>query len=81
MSDYCISPEMSYQFIMSPFMSKVMAAADFIQTDVTYGENKFLPYLLMPQYLRHCCIAVSSVATLVPKLTEDHLLAAEACSN
>ena len=45
MSDYCISPEMSYQFIMSPFMSKVMAAADFIQTDVTYGENKFLPYL------------------------------------
>ena len=26
-------------------MSKVMAAADFIQTDVTYGENKILPYL------------------------------------
>ena len=49
MSDYCISPEMSYQFIMSPFMSKVMAAADFIQTDVTYDrdheENKVLPYL------------------------------------
>ena len=45
MRDYCISPEMSYQFIMSPFMSKVMAAADFIQTDVTYGENKVLPYL------------------------------------
>ena len=32
MRDYCISREMSYQFIMSPFMSKVMAAADFIQT-------------------------------------------------
>ena len=45
MRDYCISPDMSYQFIMSPFMSKVMADADFLQTDVTYGENKILPYL------------------------------------
>ena len=30
---------------MSPFMSKVMATADFIQADVTYGENKIPPYL------------------------------------
>lgn len=45
MRDYCISSEMSYQFIMSPFMSKIMAAADFLQADVTYGENKILPYL------------------------------------
>ena len=45
MRDYCISPEISYQFIMSPFISKVMAAADFIQADVTYGENKILSYL------------------------------------
>ena len=26
-------------------MSKAMAAADFIQADVTYGENKIPPYL------------------------------------
>ena len=26
-------------------MSKIMAAADFLQADVTYGENKILPYL------------------------------------
>ena len=45
MRDYCISSEMSYQFIMSPFMSKIMAAADFLQADVTYGENKILLYL------------------------------------
>ena len=45
MRNYCISPDISYQFIMSPFMSKVMASADFIQVDVTYGENSVLPYL------------------------------------
>ena len=39
MHNYCISPDISYQFIMSPFMSKVMASADFIQVDVTYGQN------------------------------------------
>jgi len=43
MRNYCISPDISYQFIMSPFMSKVMASADFIQVDVT--ENSVLPYL------------------------------------
>ena len=26
-------------------MSKIMAAADFLQADVTYGKNKILPYL------------------------------------
>ena len=44
MRDHCISP-VSYQFIMNPFMSKVMAAADFIHTNVTFGENRALPYL------------------------------------
>ena len=29
MRGYCISSEISNQFIMSPFMSKIMAAADF----------------------------------------------------
>ena len=40
-------------------MSKVMAAADFIQTDVTYGENKFLPCLFNAtvfEALLHCCL-------------------------
>jgi len=45
MRNYCISPDISYQFIMSPFMSKVMATANFVQVDVTYGENSVLPYL------------------------------------
>ena len=45
MRDYCISSVMSYQFIMSPIMSRIMAAADFLQADVTYGKNKILPYL------------------------------------
>jgi len=45
MRNYSICPDMSYQFIMSPFMSKVMAGADFMQVDVTYGENSVLPYL------------------------------------
>ena len=43
MRDYCISPEISYQFIMTPFMSKVMATSDFIEAGVTYRENKILP--------------------------------------
>ena len=45
MRDYCISSEMSYQFIMSPFMSEMMTAAGFLQADVKYGKNKILPYL------------------------------------
>ena len=45
MRDYYISSEMSYQFIMNPFMSKIMAAADFLQADVTYAKNKILLYL------------------------------------
>ena len=45
MRHYSLSPDISYQFIMSPFMSKIMAGADFMQVDVTYGENSVLPYL------------------------------------
>ena len=45
MRDYSICPDISYQFIMSPFMSKIMANADFMQVDVTYGENFVLPYI------------------------------------
>jgi len=45
MRNYSICPDMSYQFIMSPFMSKVMAGADFMQVDVTYSKNSVLPYL------------------------------------
>ena len=43
--DYSISPSFSYQFIMSPLMSKLLSEAEFLETDTTYNENSELLYL------------------------------------
>ena len=46
MRDYAISSSITYQFIMSPLMCKLLAEADFLETDMTYNENTELTYLL-----------------------------------
>ena len=45
MRDFAISSSISYQFIMSPLMCKLLAEADFLETDTTYNENTELTYL------------------------------------
>ena len=45
MRDYNISPTLTYQFIMSPLMSKLLSEAEFFETDSTYNENSELMYL------------------------------------
>ena len=45
MRDYRISPSCTYQFIMTPLMSKLLLDADFVETDTTYNENSELIYL------------------------------------
>ena len=32
-------PVGTYQFIMTPLMSKLLSDADFVETDTTYNEN------------------------------------------
>ena len=45
MRDYGISPNFSYQFIMTPLMSNLLSEAEFLETDTTYNENSELIYL------------------------------------
>ena len=46
MRDHRISPSAStYQFIVTPLMSKLLSDADFVKTDTTYNENTELIYL------------------------------------
>ena len=45
MRDYAISSSITYQFIMSPLMCKLLAETDFLETDMTYNENTVLTYL------------------------------------
>ena len=45
MRDYRISPSGTYQFIMTPLISKLLLDADFVETDSTYNENMELIYL------------------------------------
>jgi len=45
MVDYSITASMTYQFIMSPLMCKLLSEAEFVETDTTYGENTELTYL------------------------------------
>jgi len=45
MVDYTITGSMTYQFIMSPIMSKLLSEADFLETDTTYNKNTELIYL------------------------------------
>ena len=45
MRDFAISCSISYQFIMSLLMCKLLAEADFLETDMTYNENTELSYL------------------------------------
>ena len=45
MCDFAISSSISYQFITSPLMCKLLAEADFLKTDTTYNENTELTYL------------------------------------
>jgi len=39
MVDYSITASMTYQFIMSPLMCKLLSEDEFVETDMTYGEN------------------------------------------
>jgi len=41
---YSSCPDILYQ-LMSHFISKIMAGADFMLADVMYSENSVLPYL------------------------------------
>jgi len=45
MRNFAISSSITYQFIMSPLMSKLLVEADFVETDTTYNENVELTYL------------------------------------
>ena len=45
MRHYSISNSSTYQFIMSPLMSKLLSEAEFVETDTTYNENSELMYL------------------------------------
>ena len=45
MRDYRISPSLTYQFIMTPSMSKLLLDADFVKTDTACNENTELIYL------------------------------------
>ena len=45
MVDYSITASITYQFIMSPLMCKLLSEAKFVETDTTYGENTELTYL------------------------------------
>ena len=35
----------NYAFVMSPLMSEMLSAAEFLQSDITYNENSQYPYL------------------------------------
>jgi len=39
MVDYCITDSMTYQFIVSQLMCKLLSEAGFAEIDMTYGEN------------------------------------------
>ena len=45
MVDYSITASMTYQFIMSPLMCKLLSEAEFLETDTKYNENTELIYL------------------------------------
>lgn len=45
LQDYCITKDITYQFIMSPFMCQLLQESDFIEADTTYNENSELKYL------------------------------------
>jgi len=53
MVDYSITDSMTYQFIMSPLMCKLLSEAEFVKTDTTYDENTELKFNIfsMPQSL------------------------------
>ena len=58
---YDSSNSSTYQFIMSPLMSKQLSEAEFVETDTTYNENSELMYLfnasVLSQYneVGSCC--------------------------
>ena len=45
MVDYSITASMTYKFIMSLLMCKLLSEAEFLETDTTYNENTELIYL------------------------------------
>ena len=45
MVDYSITASMTYQFLMTPLMCKLLSEAEFLETDTTYNENTELVYL------------------------------------
>ena len=45
MRDHIICPRWTYQFIMTPLMSKLLLDAGFVEADTTYNEKSELIYL------------------------------------
>ena len=45
MVDYSITASMTYQFLMTPLMCKLLSEAEFLETDTTYNENTEPVYL------------------------------------
>ncbi len=44
--DYSLSPSLTWVLCMSPLMSEILAAADFVEMDVTYKAAVEMEYLL-----------------------------------
>ena len=64
MRDYAISSSITYQFIMSPLMCKLLAEADFLETNTTYNENTELTYLFNATVFDYTTIKWAVVACM-----------------
>ena len=64
MQEYSISSQLTYQFIMSPLMSTLLAEADFMETDTTYNENSELPYLFNATVFDYTTMRWAAVACM-----------------
>ena len=64
MRDYAISSSVTYQFIMSPLMCKLLAEADFLETDMTYNENTELTYFFNATVFDYTTIKSAVVACM-----------------
>ena len=64
MRDYSISASMTYQFIMTPLMCKLLSEAEFMETDITYNENMELMYLFNATVFDHTTMKWAIVARI-----------------
>ena len=65
MRDYVISSSITFQFIRSPLMYKLLAEADFLETDTMYNnENTELTYLFNATVFDYTTIKWAVVACM-----------------